>query len=333
MTTTALATKEETSSTVNYREDLLNLRIRKQDAQAYIVHFHNAIVSLKYGHHWGPPFPGSDKDTLLQPGAQVLNKLLGVYIRPLKEERLFDFDRGFFLYEHTVEIVNIQTGRVEAVGVGSCNSYEIKYRYRNANRQCPKCKVEAIFQSKYEPGWYCNRKAGGCGANFAMKDPLITSQATGKVLNENPADQLRTYQAMSIKRAHVSATAAHTCCSDIWGADGDRTIEFDSYSDDMLSENAQPSPPSAQDQAKHGTTTESVDLPAGPSASTNFNLVPLRAKLKNLILTAHKKTPDTDRDFIVSKALGKDATWASLDSISSGEELQKAINTMEAQNG
>lgn len=335
--TTALAQTEPQA--INLREELLNLQITKEDDATYIVKCGSFKVALKYGHHWGPPFPGSDKDTLLQPGAQVLNKLLGVFARPVSPEtvRVMEWERGFFHYEHTVELVNIATGRVEAVGVGSCNSHEAKYRYRNANRVCPKCKQEAIFQSKDRPEWYCWSKKGGCGAKFGIGDPAIAAQKVGKVVNENPADQLRTFQAMSIKRAHVSATAAHTCCSDIWGADGDRTVEFDTYEDAEFKEpgeeraDSPPLPSTPQPTPAPKVPEQRNDPVPPPSAPANFGLVPGRAKLKNLILEAQKAAPGTSRDDHVCKALGRsNATWTDLELIQTEEELRRAIAAMES---
>ena len=94
--------------------------------------------------------------------------------------------------------------------IGSCNSWEEKYRYRTAQRTCPDCGAAAIKRSHYpdktgDKGWYCNSKSGGCNGKFNSTDKRITDQEQGKVLNERVFDQVNTIDKMAQKRALVGA--------------------------------------------------------------------------------------------------------------------------------
>jgi hypothetical protein len=80
--------------------------------------------ALKPGHDYGI-IPGCDKPSLLKPGAEKINMLMGVatgYEIMSKEE---DFDKGFYAYN--VRCFLSKGGMVICEGVGSCNSKEKKY--------------------------------------------------------------------------------------------------------------------------------------------------------------------------------------------------------------
>ena len=101
-------------------------------------------------------------------------------------------------------------------GEGSCNSWETKYRYRSADRVCPRCGATAIIKGKaeYGGGWICFNKKGGCGAKYKEDDPAITSQPAGKVPNPDVADVVNTVQKMAQKRSLVAAVLNATNASD-----------------------------------------------------------------------------------------------------------------------
>ena len=156
--------------------------------------------------------PGTDKHTLLKPGAEKLCTLFGLtsrfeIIRSI-EDWTGETHNGepFFFYLYRCQLW--RGDRVIAEGDGSCNSWEQKYRYREAQRKCPACGQTAIIRGKEEfgGGWLCFRKRGGCGAKFGIDDLAITSQPAGRVMNENIADQVNTIQKMAIKRALICAT-------------------------------------------------------------------------------------------------------------------------------
>ncbi len=175
------------------------------------------------GHDYGV-IPGTNKPTLLKPGAEKLTKLMGLADTYEIMDRVQDWDKGLFAYEIRCRLVTTN-GVIVSEGVGECNSYESKYRYRNAKPACPKCGAEAITKSKedYGGGWFCWNKKGGCDAKWEANDPAITNLHAGRVLNEDPADQKNTILKMAKKRALVDAALSAGRLSDLFTQDLDET--------------------------------------------------------------------------------------------------------------
>ncbi len=74
--------------------------------------------------------PGTDKPTLLKPGAEKLNNIYGFYSESEIIEKTEEWDKPFFNYIAKAILYNKRTGIKESEGIGSCNSMESKYRYR-----------------------------------------------------------------------------------------------------------------------------------------------------------------------------------------------------------
>ncbi len=74
--------------------------------------------------------PGTDKPTLLKPGAEKLCEMYGLAPVIQVTHRIEDWDKPFFHYECRCELVSKRTGNIVAVGVGSCNSREKRYADR-----------------------------------------------------------------------------------------------------------------------------------------------------------------------------------------------------------
>lgn len=167
---------------------------------------------------FGAAFPGSKKPTLLKPGSEKLLRFFGLSTRIETLEKVEDWmgkDHGgepLFFYRY--KSIAMRGDQVIAEAIGSCSSWEKKYRYRKAERICPNCGQHTIKKSKFppkndlngEPGWYCYSKMGGCGAEFDVSDTNITEQEVGQILNPNPADQANTIDKMAQKRANVAVT-------------------------------------------------------------------------------------------------------------------------------
>jgi hypothetical protein len=176
----------------------------------------SALVAIiryqfKEGIHYGPPFEGSKKHCLLKVGAEMLASLYGVRPKYIELQVIEDWDRPLFHYRVECELISIGYAQTVGSGIGSCNSLEDKYRYRKQNRACPTCGSEAIMESKFadrktgEKGWYCNAKAGGCGANFAKDDDRITNQEVGRTENTEIFTLVNTISKMAHKRAMMAA--------------------------------------------------------------------------------------------------------------------------------
>ena len=170
--------------------------------------------------------PGAgDKPTLLKPGAEKLASLFG--LSPIFDtvESEMDWtgkahDGEPFFYIRcrcTLKRGDLIVGQ----GVGSCNSWEKKYRYRQGERVCPACGQPAIIKGKaqYGGGWVCFRKKNGCGAQYRDGDPAIEGQTVGQVKNPDPADVVNTIDKMAQKRALVAAVLIAVNASEMFTQD------------------------------------------------------------------------------------------------------------------
>lgn len=169
--------------------------------------------------------PGTDKFTLLKPGAEKLTTFFGLSTRFQLIERIEDWTGAahdgepFFYYLYRCQLSRGDLLVAEADG--SCNSREQKYRWREAQRTCPECGQAAIIRGReeYGGGWVCFRKKGGCGAKFLIGDAAIESQQTGRVANPDIADQVNTIQKMGQKRALVAAVLIAVNASEFFTQD------------------------------------------------------------------------------------------------------------------
>ena len=167
--------------------------------------------------------PGTDKPTLLKPGAEKLTTFFGlapVFVSERIVEEFGDDGREpLFFYRYRCELY--RAGTLVGSGIGSCNSRESKYRYRNAARVCPHCGKPAIIkgQEQYGGGWVCFKKKDGCGAKFADNDPAIVNQQMGKVPNPDVADLVNTIDKMAQKRALIAAVLIAVNASEFFTQD------------------------------------------------------------------------------------------------------------------
>lgn len=118
-------------------------------------------------------------------------------------------------------LTHIPTGQRFGAGMGSCSTRESKYAFRNAAIKCPNCQQAAVIKGKeeYGGGWVCFKKKGGCGSKFPDGEKLIEGQPSGRVPNEDLADQYNTVLKMANKRSLVAAVLNTTAASDIFTQD------------------------------------------------------------------------------------------------------------------
>lgn len=208
------------------REDLVpDFAISPEEAASRIRKLQQFVQGQM---HDGSDFgviPGTNKPTLLKPGAEKLCNLFGFAIEQEVTQRTERWeDPGFFYYEVKVGLRNKRTGHIEAEGFGSANSKESRYRYRWQGAECPACGKAAIMRSKYpprdrpddEPGWYCNPKADGCGSNIPFDAGNFERT---RVENPDIYDQVNTLLKMAAKRALVDATLKAVRASDLFTQD------------------------------------------------------------------------------------------------------------------
>jgi hypothetical protein len=164
--------------------------------------------------------PGTEKNTLLKPGAEKLCTLFGLSKRFQLIDHTEEWDRPFFNYLYRCSLYRGDLLVAEADG--SCNSHETKYRWRKGERKCPSCGVEgSVIKGKeeYGGGWLCWTKKNGCGAKFHDTDERITSQVVERVPNPDIADQVNTMQKMAQKRALIAATLLAVNASEFFTQD------------------------------------------------------------------------------------------------------------------
>jgi hypothetical protein len=200
--------------------------------------------------------PGTGtKPTLLLPGAQ--KAMMYFNVAPHRDIQRVEMGGGHLEVLATTQLVSRTTGGIVGEGSGSCSSMEKKYRYRHADRLCPKCGTPNIKASKYgDQGWYCHAKAGGCGAQFRPNDPAINDQVAGKVENPDVHDTRNTILKMAIKRADVSAAMSLACLSERFTQDLEDTYD--------LSTPPTPEPPPAPEP-----TPAPRPAPAPPAPANN----------------------------------------------------------------
>jgi hypothetical protein len=169
--------------------------------------------------------PGTEKRTLLKPGAEKLTTFFGLSTRFELLERIEDWTgerhggEPFFYYLYRCRLFRGDVAIAE--GDASCNSREAKYRWREAQRACPACGQAAIIKGKedFGGGWLCWKKRGGCGAKYPDGDRTIESQQTGRVFNPDIADQVNTIQKMAQKRSLVGAVLLAVNASEFFTQD------------------------------------------------------------------------------------------------------------------
>jgi hypothetical protein len=170
--------------------------------------------------------PGTgNKPALFKAGAEKLMDVYGLAADPVIESKIEDYDRG--LFDYTIKAyIKTRDGRLTlSSALGSCSSFESKYRYITRSRACPECNAETILKSKFpdkktgDLGFYCYAAKGGCGVNFTSDDKRITEQEVGKKQRDDMADIKNTILKMAEKRAVVAAVIRATRSAELFTQD------------------------------------------------------------------------------------------------------------------
>jgi len=184
-------------------------RIRDIVKRVFIEGEHYGKFEDKHGR---PAFP---KPILALPGAETLALACRLVLCDVAViER--DHAGGHREFQVTVTLRRADTDRIAARGVGAALTLESQHRWREAKRTCPKCQAATIYRSSKEEAWFCWPAKGGCGQNFAVADPAITSQTVGRIEVPDIADAVPNVLAIAFKRAYVAAVTRATATSDIF---------------------------------------------------------------------------------------------------------------------
>jgi hypothetical protein len=168
--------------------------------------------------------PGTEEPTLLKPGADKLCEIYGLADTYEIIQQTEDWERNLFDYTIRCILTNRRTGALVSTGLGSCNSYESRYRWRWSKRHCPACESESIHKKKND-SFFCAQKEGGCGKDFKADDERIVKQKIERVENEDLASLKNTVLKMSKKRSKVDATLSATRSSGLFNEEGSEDEE------------------------------------------------------------------------------------------------------------
>jgi hypothetical protein len=253
--------------------------------------------------------PGTDKPTLLKPGAEKLVDLFRCTPEFILEHATTDFTQPLFHYRFKVRLFSEAAGRVLAEGVGSANSREARYRWRNASRKCPACGKDTIIQGKveYGGGWVCFKKKGGCGTKYDTGDKAIEGQQVGRVENEDIADLDNTILKMAKKRALVDGAIALARCSDLFTQDLEDFAEYRS----------EEAPPNKPTEAK-----VAYGQPSGPPMDDAAIEAQFRAASQQVTGEA-PSSKEEETHVIIGRHKGK--AIADLDDVSLGQAVEDAV--------
>lgn len=146
--------------------------------------------------------PGTEKPTLLKPGAEKLCELYGFapVIKQIEEEK--NIETGFYRARVTVALIHRRSGVTVAEGVGEANTMEGRYRWR----WVPEWKLpEGIDKSNL----YSEARTDKSGKKFLMY----------RLENQDPWSLWNTVLKMAKKRALIDATLSATRSSGIFTQD------------------------------------------------------------------------------------------------------------------
>jgi len=169
--------------------------------------------------------PGTDKPTLLKPGAEKLAVLFKLDPEPENEKRWEE--NGHLTVVSRTTLYDKESGVRCGTGEAICSTREKKYAKRQAGRKCPVCSKEAIIKGKaeYGGGWICFKKKGGCGEKFPEDQPAIVQQEVGEIDNPDLPDTWNTIDKMASKRSLVAAVLIVTGASAIFTQDLDEQVD------------------------------------------------------------------------------------------------------------
>ena len=231
--------------------------VRKQVAKVQLL----MKDLMQKDEHYGV-IPGTKKPTLYKAGAEKLGFIFR--LRPEYLIERIELPHGHREYEVTCTLYHIGTNMQISQGVGNCSTMESKYRYRNAERTCPKCGAKAIIKGReeYGGGWLCFKKKGGCGAKFGDEAPEIVDQGVGKIENIDIADCYNTVKKIAKKRAFVDSTITGCAASDVFSQD----LEDLSIVEATATEIVPPKPTNKQPPKSTllETTTKESEIPMKP---------------------------------------------------------------------
>ena len=230
---------------VNFEESAMNV----ESVTRQVAIIQNVMKSvMKQDEHYGT-IPGTNKPSLLKPGAEKLN--LVFRLRPEYQITKTELYSGHREYEVVCTLYHIPTGQSVGQGVGSATTMEGKYRFRGGEKKDTGKPVPKDYWNlkKTDPA-KAKELIGGDGFGTAKFDGEWRICELGeKIEHDNPADYYNTVLKMAKKRAHVDAILTATAASDIFTQDTEDMTEVIPGAAEVKKESK---PPLQEPQKKSG---------------------------------------------------------------------------------
>ena len=162
---------------------------RMQELQAFVAEV--MVKDLDFG-----TIPGTDKPTLLQPGAQKLAEMYGFAQRFEEVASIEDWDKPLFMFRRRCVLTSRTDERFIGDGIGSCNSREDRYAWR----------------------WVWNKPA-----NFpnAKTKQTRNGKTQWRIPNEDIFSLVNTIEKMACKRALIMAVIGATRSAGLFTQDAE----------------------------------------------------------------------------------------------------------------
>jgi hypothetical protein len=186
-----------TTGMVPHNRSLEQMKVDVQELGRMYEHLMQ--VNTDYG-----VIPGTPKPTLYKPGAELLCLRFGYSPSFETDSSQCDFTKGFIYYRITCKLY-AQSGVLVGCGMGSCNNYEPKYRYR----------------------WLWSNEVPADTDKAKMITRKKGNNPQYRIENPDPMELDNTILKMAMKRAHIAATLNATGASRIFTQDVEDMVVHD----------------------------------------------------------------------------------------------------------
>jgi len=224
------------------------------------VQRYNAVLEftktvMKEGKDYGV-IPGTDKPTLLKPGAEKLCSLFHLAPEFVLADEIKDFDKGLFYFRYTCRLT-FEGGVTVATGEGSANSKEKKYRWRNvfANQATEEDKKNGRLETR-------KSKSGGSYQVYVIE-------------NTEPFDLINTLQKMAQKRALIAAVLIAANASEFYTQDVEDMVYIDA---EVVEEKPVKSPVKSDAKKSESKPSDPEHEAAVKAFVAAFNAIPQNRK-------------------------------------------------------
>lgn len=275
--------KEKNKSLAKYsQEDAIDIDTDSAQKKLKAIKEFQAIVQkeLHEGHDYGV-IPGTQKPTLLKPGAEKIAKLLNLADEYEIEDKTENWEKPFFYYRIKCRLRSLSSGQIVSEGLGSCNSMESRYRWR------------WIFESDLSD--YQRER----------KDSLVrserTARKTGKpyvvyrVENDEIWTLNNTILKIAKKRALVDASLSAGRLSDLF------TQDVEDIANDVMTKQNEAKPRAEKTEAREENFSLSQEEEILPNKPIKREQVKVIMNLMNTLVDKFGKKPDWIHDDIFKK--------------------------------